>query len=95
MNCFVKSHGLGNDYIVLDSAEIDFDLGKSAIELICHRNYGIGSDGILLLVPPARGDFGLRILNPDGSEAEKAETGSGFSQSTSTREKTPRARLFP
>ncbi len=75
MNCFVKSHGLGNDYIVLDSAEIDFDLDKSAIELICHRNYGIGSDGILLLVPPARGDFGLRILNPDGSEAEKSGNG--------------------
>ena len=75
MNSFVKSHGLGNDYIVLDSAEIDFDLGKSAIELICHRNYGIGSDGILLLVPPVRGDFGLRILNPDGSEAEKSGNG--------------------
>ena len=75
MNCFVKSHGLGNDYIVLDSAEIDFELGKAAIELICHRNYGIGSDGILLLVPPERGDFGLRILNPDGSEAEKSGNG--------------------
>ena len=75
MNCFVKSHGLGNDYIVLDSAEIDFELGKAAIELICHRNYGIGSDGILLLVSPKRGDFGLRILNPDGSEAEKSGNG--------------------
>ncbi|MCY4262260.1 MAG: diaminopimelate epimerase [Candidatus Dadabacteria bacterium] len=75
MNCFVKSHGLGNDYIVLNSAEIDFDLGKAAIELICHRNYGVGSDGILLLVPSARGDFGLRILNPDGSEAEKSGNG--------------------
>ena len=75
MNCFVKSHGLGNDYIVLDSSEIDFELGKAAIELICHRNYGIGSDGILLLVPPTSGDFGLRILNPDGSEAEKSGNG--------------------
>lgn len=75
MSSFVKSHGLGNDYIVLDSSEIDFELGKAAIELICHRNYGIGSDGILLLVPPTRGDFGLRILNPDGSEAEKSGNG--------------------
>ena len=75
MNCFVKSHGLGNDYIVLDSAEIDFDLGRAAAELICHRNYGVGSDGILLLVPSAKGDFGLRILNPDGSEAEKSGNG--------------------
>ena len=75
MNRFVKSHGLGNDYIVLDSSEIDFELGRSAIKLICHRNYGVGSDGILLLVPSTRGDFGLRILNPDGSEAEKSGNG--------------------
>lgn len=75
MNCFVKSHGLGNDYIILDSADIDFELGQAAVELICHRNYGIGSDGILLLVTPAIGDFGLRILNPDGSEAEKSGNG--------------------
>ncbi len=75
MNCFVKSHGLGNDYIVLDSTEIDFNLDKAAIELLCHRNYGIGSDGILLLVPSAKADFGLRILNPDGSEAEKSGNG--------------------
>lgn len=75
MNSFVKSHGLGNDYIVLDSADIDFELGKAAIELICHRNYGVGSDGILLLVPPGSGDFGLRIFNPDGSEAEKSGNG--------------------
>ena len=75
MNGFVKSHGLGNDYIVLDSADIDFELGKNAIEIICHRNYGVGSDGILLLVPPGSGDFGLRVLNPDGSEAEKSGNG--------------------
>ncbi|MGH7885497.1 MAG: diaminopimelate epimerase, partial [Thermodesulfobacteriota bacterium] len=43
--------------------------------LICHRNYGIGSDGILLLVPENNADFGLRILNPDGSEAEKSGNG--------------------
>ena len=86
MNCFVKSHGLGNDYIVLDSAEIDFDLGKSAIELICHRNYGIGSDGILLLVPPAGGTSGSGFSILTEARRKKAETGSGFSPSTSTRE---------
>ena len=75
MNRFVKSHGLGNDYVVLDEAEIDFELGPAAAALICDRNYGVGSDGILLLVPSDRGDFGLRILNPDGSEAEKSGNG--------------------
>lgn len=75
MNQFVKSHGLGNDYFVLDQAAISFDLTPEAIELLCHRNYGIGSDGILLLVNSDKADFGLRILNPDGSEAEKSGNG--------------------
>jgi len=75
MNQFVKSHGLGNDYCVLDQSEISFDLTPEIIQLLCHRNYGIGSDGILLLVPSDKADFGLRILNPDGSEAEKSGNG--------------------
>jgi diaminopimelate epimerase len=46
------------------------------IQLICHRNYGIGSDGILLGPSEStEGDFGLRIFNPDGSEAEKSGNG--------------------
>ena len=75
MNEFVKSHGLGNDYFVLDGSRIAFELTPAAIRLLCDRNYGIGSDGILVLVPSARADFGLRILNPDGSEAEKSGNG--------------------
>jgi len=72
---FVKSHGLGNDYIVLDSSEIDFELTPERIKLICDVHFGIGSDGILLKVPGEGADFGLRILNPDGSEAEKSGNG--------------------
>ncbi len=75
MNRFVKSHGLGNDYIVLDIADIGFQLTDEVIKLLCHRNYGIGSDGILLLIPTNKADFGLRIFNPDGSEAEKSGNG--------------------
>lgn len=75
MNRFVKSHGLGNDYFVLDRADISFELSPQAIRLLCHRNYGIGSDGILLLVPSDKADFGLRIFNPDGSTAEKSGNG--------------------
>lgn len=74
-NFFVKSHGLGNDYIVLNQDEIDFDLTKEAIVKICDVHYGIGSDGILLKVPSYKANFGLRILNPDGSEAEKSGNG--------------------
>ena len=75
MSHFVKSHGLGNDYIVIDPARIPFALTPKATRLICHRNLGVGSDGILALAPPGAGDFGMRVLNPDGSEAEKSGNG--------------------
>ncbi|MDR2910436.1 MAG: diaminopimelate epimerase [Bacteroidales bacterium] len=74
-NFFVKSHGLGNDYIVLDQYEIGFELTEKAIRRICDVHYGIGSDGILLKVPSNSANFGVRILNPDGSEAEKSGNG--------------------
>ncbi|WP_294402171.1 diaminopimelate epimerase [uncultured Clostridium sp.] len=75
MNEFVKSHGLGNEYIVLNSEQISFELNQKAIKRICNINFGIGSDGILLKVPSSKADFGLRIFNPDGSEAEKSGNG--------------------
>jgi len=74
-NFFLKSHGLGNDYVVLNHEEISFKLTEKAIVRICDEHFGIGSDGILLKVPSINADFGLRILNPDGSEAEKSGNG--------------------
>lgn len=73
---FYKYHGLGNVYIVLDGNEIAENLSREQIRLICHRNYGIGSDGILLgLTSQQEGQFVLKIFNPDGSEAEKSGNG--------------------
>jgi diaminopimelate epimerase len=74
-NGFFKGHGLGNDYIVMDPTELDFKLTPRNIVKICDRNWGIGSDGILTLEKSRKADFGLRILNPDGSEAEKSGNG--------------------
>lgn len=74
-NTFFKGHGLGNDYLALDPAQLTFTLTPRAIRLICDRNWGVGSDGILALHPSRRADFGLRIFNPDGSEAEKSGNG--------------------
>lgn len=74
-NGFVKSHALGNDYIVVDPAALTFPLTPGAIRFICDRHLGVGSDGILALAPSDRADFGLRIYNPDGSEAEKSGNG--------------------
>jgi len=72
---FSKGHGLGNDYVVIEARHLAAPLSNGAIVKICDRNLGVGSDGILLLVPTTRADFGLRIFNPDGSEAEKSGNG--------------------
>ena len=74
-NGFFRGHGLGNDYIVMDPKELTFTLTPKNIKAVCDRNWGLGSDGILALVPSRKADFGLRIYNPDGSEAEKSGNG--------------------
>jgi diaminopimelate epimerase len=75
---FSKYHALGNDYIVMNPADFPDGEEPSAaqIRIICHRNFGVGSDGILWGPLPSRTcDYGLRIFNPDGSEAEKSGNG--------------------
>jgi diaminopimelate epimerase len=72
---FKKYHGLGNDYLVIDPNVQDFALTEANIRLICDRNFGVGSDGILY-GPTFEHDVpALRIFNPDGSEAEKSGNG--------------------
>lgn len=78
---FSKYHALGNDYIVVPPRVLAFNPASSAasvkrIERLCNRHYGIGGDGVLLgPLPSEVADFGLRIFNPDGSEAEKSGNG--------------------
>lgn len=73
---YCKYHALGNDYLVLDPKDANELPEKDAIVRICHRNFGLGSDGILYGPSKTdKADFGLRILNPDGSEAEKSGNG--------------------
>tara|TARA_B100001093_G_scaffold192059_3_gene184549 strand:+ start:2772 stop:3611 length:840 start_codon:yes stop_codon:yes gene_type:complete len=73
---FEKYHALGNDYLVFDPKEEQKKFSESEVIRICHRNFGLGSDGILIgPFPSEQADFGLRILNPDGSEAEKSGNG--------------------
>ena len=73
---FFKYHALGNDYLVLDPAEAPALPATDDTIRICHRNFGLGSDGILYgPTPSEQADFGLRIINPDGSEAEKSGNG--------------------
>ncbi|HTR40137.1 MAG TPA: diaminopimelate epimerase [Pseudomonadales bacterium] len=73
---FTKYHALGNDYLVINPKDLTSPLTPPQIRTICHRNFGIGSDGILEgPLPSTKAQFGLRIFNPDGSEAEKSGNG--------------------
>ncbi len=73
---FWKYHALGNDYIVLDPEDLPSPLTVEQVRTICHRNFGVGSDGILLGPLPAKdAKCALKIYNPDGSEAEKSGNG--------------------
>ena len=73
---FVRGHGLGNDYLVVDGERFGVALTPARIVAICDRHTGVGSDGILERVAaPAGFDAAVRIYNPDGSEAEKSGNG--------------------
>ncbi len=70
-----KYHALGNDYLVVDARRFGAALTPTRVRALCDRQRGLGSDGILALVPSRRADFGVRIWNPDGSRAEKSGNG--------------------
>lgn len=73
---FDKYHALGNDYLVLDPVDLSDPPSPEEIRRICHRNFGMGSDGILFgPCPSTVASFALRIFNPDGTEAEISGNG--------------------
>jgi diaminopimelate epimerase len=73
---FTKYHALGNDYIVIDPKDLPAPLTTEQVKTICHRNFGVGSDGILLgSLPSTTAKCALKIYNPDGSLAEKSGNG--------------------
>lgn len=73
---FFKYHALGNDYLVIDPGDFPAPPTEPQIRVICHRHFGVGSDGILFgPLPSGKAEFALRIFNPDGSEAEKSGNG--------------------
>ena len=74
---FHKMHGLGNDFVVLDQRRDPIRIDAAAARALADRHTGIGCDQVLLLEPPrdARAQVFMRILNPDGSEAEACGNG--------------------
>jgi diaminopimelate epimerase len=74
---FEKWQALGNDYLILESENLPWELTAPRVERLCDPHFGPGSDGVLLLSSPAEPDHvaELRIFNPDGSEAELSGNG--------------------
>ena len=74
---FEKWQALGNDYVIVEAADLPFELTPARIKTICAPHTGVAADGILLLSEPdAPGHVArLRIFNPDGSEAELSGNG--------------------
>ncbi len=67
-------HGAGNDFVVIDGRELDRDWGSMAASM-SDRHFGVGSDGLLLVVPSDVADLQMRMWNPDGSESEMCGNG--------------------
>jgi diaminopimelate epimerase len=67
---FVKMHGLGNDFIVVRAEGVPENAGALAARL-CNRNFGIGADGLVFILPSDSADAMMRIFNADGSEPEQ------------------------
>ena len=75
---FSKMHGLGNDFILMDNLneEIGNHLNLPGIsKKLCNRHFGIGADGLILILPSEKADFRMRIYNSDGSEAQMCGNG--------------------
>ncbi|MGI6685139.1 MAG: diaminopimelate epimerase [Bacillota bacterium] len=73
---FIKMHGLGNDFVMIDliNQEVIPDLHNLA-KRVCHRQFGVGADGLILILPSEKADVQMRIINSDGSEAEMCGNG--------------------
>lgn len=71
---FVKMQAAGNDFILIDARGMERDWPELA-KAMCHRRFGVGADGIILLLPSKVADLRMRMFNPDGSEAEVCGNG--------------------
>src|SRR5512142_3212155 len=79
---FVKVEGLGNDFLVVDlrpgqpaHAFAETAVRPDVVRALCDRNFGVGGDGVLAILPGEQGDARMRVLNADGSEAEMCGNG--------------------
>lgn len=67
---FTKMHGTGNDYIYVDASTVDVQDPSILAKRVSDRHFGVGSDGLVLIMPSSVADFRMRMFNADGSESE-------------------------
>lgn len=72
---FYKYQGTGNDFIVLDNRNNNYSLTKEQVALLCHRRFGIGADGLMLLNTHSDYDFEMKYYNADGGESTMCGNG--------------------
>ena len=72
---FTKMHGLGNDYVYMNAIHQHIEDESTLAQFVSNRNFGIGSDGLILICKSEKADFKMRMFNSDGSEAEMCGNG--------------------
>jgi diaminopimelate epimerase len=72
---FIKLQATGNDFVLIDARRMKKHDWSALAKAMCHRHFGVGADGILLILPSRKADFYMRMFNPDGSEAEACGNG--------------------
>ncbi len=75
MTTFYKYHGTGNDFIMIDNRDKSFDLDVENIKLLCHRRFGVGADGMILMESSGKADCFMNYYNSDGTLAEMCGNG--------------------
>src|SRR6476469_7739358 len=72
---FTKMHGIGNDYVYVNAFEEHVENPPEVSRKVSDRHFGIGSDGLILILPSDKADVRMRMFNADGSEAEMCGNG--------------------
>ena len=72
---FSKMHGCGNDYVYVNCMEKEVPNPGAVSEYVSHRRFGIGSDGLILIMPSDKADFRMRMFNADASEGKMCGNG--------------------
>lgn len=72
---FTKMHGIGNDYVYIDGFKVKVEDPVALAKRVSNRNFGVGSDGLILILPSDKADVRMRMFNADGSESEMCGNG--------------------